>query len=142
LYTTFFKYWSYAYKIPAKHAGKILDMEGGDIHRITRFVKYVYVFKRDFPDKNIVRMSVNYVTHGEIWYLRKLLLNIPTYSLENLKYVYGTTYTTFHGAAVARGYVTDVTEALECFNESVRILTPAELRSLDSTRFHHNKYIQ
>jgi hypothetical protein len=130
LYTEFFKYWKYGYKIPAKHKNKPLNQLHGDIHEIRKLVNIYYIYKRDRPNDHIVRMSINYVQHGEIWYLRRLLLNIPTYSLESLRYFNYVEYNTFQESAVARGYVSDVTEALLCFNESREISTPMELRSL------------
>jgi hypothetical protein len=130
LYTEFNKFWKYGKVIPAKHLNKTMNLDGGDIFLITRFVYNLYIFKRDKPENNIVRMSINYIQHGEIWYLRRSLLNIPTYSLENLKYFEYVSYDTFQQAAIARGYVSDVTDALLCFNESRYILTEQQLRSL------------
>ena len=131
LYTDFFKTWKYGYKLPAKHFSKPLNQPNGDVHLIpTRFVKPLYIFKREKPEDIIVRMSVNYIQHGEIWYLRRLLLNVATYSLESLKTVKYISYQTFQEAAVKRGLVSDETEAIDCFNESIQISTPPLLRQL------------
>ena len=132
LFTEFFKTWKYGYEknIPAKHKNKPMNQPHGDIHKITKFIKDVYIYKRNNPADNIVRMGICYVKHGEIWYLRRLLLNLPTYSLEALRVVNNVEYPTFQQAAIERGYVSDVTEALLCFNEVKITLTPPQLRSL------------
>jgi len=126
----FFKFWRYSYTIPAKYQHYNLDHYHPDFFVIRKFIKYIYVFKREKPERNIVRMSINYVRHGEIWYLRKLLLNIPTYFLHDYKYYNSILYNTFQESAIARGYVNDNTAALHCFNESKQFLTPNQLRSL------------
>ena len=132
LYTEFFKEWKYGYEttIPARHKDKLLDQPNGDIHKITKFTKVVYIYRRNNPADHIVRMGICYVKHGEIWYLRRMLLNYATYSLEALRVVRHIEYPTFQEAAIERGLVSDVTEALDCFNEVKDTLTPGQLRSL------------
>jgi hypothetical protein len=75
-------------------------------------------------------MSINYLKHGEIFYLRILLLNIPTYLLDDLKCHDFIRYNTFQQSAVAKGYITHDTAALRCFHESKNYLTPHQLRAL------------
>jgi hypothetical protein len=71
-----------------------------------------------------------YITAGEIWYLRILLLHCPAYRFETLLHVDGTNYKSFQAAAVARRLVTNVDEALCCYNDASAFSTPHELRML------------
>ena len=132
LHTEFFKDWKYGYEstIPARHRNKPMDEANGDIHKITKFTTVVYIYRRNNPADHIVRMGICYVKHGEIWYLRRMLLNYATYSLEALRVVRHIEYPTFQEAAIECGLVSDVTEALDCFNEVKDTLTPGQLRSL------------
>ena len=130
LYTEFFKKWRYNSTVPAKYKDKPINVQNGDVYLLTQLIKPIYIFKRDKPEKNIVRMSINYLRHGEIWYLRLLLLKLPTYLLDDLKCHDFIRYNTFQESAVAKGYITNDTAALHCFNESKNSLTPHQLRSL------------
>jgi hypothetical protein len=59
-FTEFFQEWKYGYKIPTKHSSKELNQPNGDVHSIpTRFVKPLYIFRRDKPNEVIVRMSTS-----------------------------------------------------------------------------------
>jgi hypothetical protein len=91
----------------------------------------VYVYKRLNPSDVIVRMAMNYITNGEIWYLRLLMLNFPMHGSIRDAYKFGgVSLGSFQAVAVARHLVTDLDEAERCFEESIVGSTPAELRSL------------
>jgi ATP-dependent DNA helicase PIF1 len=133
-YQEFFKYWTYSYKLPLRFKRKAPGIESG-YFRLNSFHKPVFLFKRVKPHENVVRMSMIYVTAGEIWYLRLLLLNIATYSFSHLKIVDGIHYTTFQSAAVARGLATEdqELEVVTCFTEAAQFSTSLELRRLFTT---------
>ena len=71
-----------------------------------------------------------YITAGEIWFLRILLLHCAAYRYETLRYVDGIEHRTFQEAAVARKLVKNLQEAIECYKEARQFSTPFELRML------------
>ena len=75
-------------------------------------------------------MSYTYTNQGEIWYLRLLLLNTTPRSYLEARTVNGTVFETFQQAALELNLVTDVTDALICFQQSLGMTTPYELRCL------------
>jgi hypothetical protein len=150
-YTAFFKLFDYSYAMPKRFDALLISVgrfptvdtfdfdAGGSIYtlqlshiRSSRGIcKDIYVYKRTNPNDVIVRMSMNYITNGEIWYLRLILLNYPIHGdLLNAYKFQGVTYDTFQEVAVQRHLVTSLTEAEQCFKESMEISSPAELRSL------------
>src|SRR5690606_24599958 len=76
------------------------------------------------------RMNTVYITAGEVWYLRLILLKRAVVSHEDARTVRGQIYDTFQEAAKALGYATDENEAWLCFNDSLGESTPSELRGL------------
>ena len=98
---------------------------------VTRFIRSpLYVYKRHKPESHIVRMGMVYVSAGEIWFLRLLLLNCPAFSYEGLRYVDDIEHQSFQAAAVARGLVKDLQQAYMCYDEARAFRTPFELRML------------
>ena len=73
-------------------------------------------------------MEMVYLTHGKIWYLRLMLLHNSPKNYKDAKTVNGIVYSSFQLAATAAGYVTDLTEAKECFLQMYLNSTPSELR--------------
>lgn len=59
-----------------------------------------------------------YVTAGEIWYLRLILLETSPRSYEDARTYRGVTYQTFQEAALAKGLVTESNVAVSCFRVS------------------------
>jgi hypothetical protein len=45
---------------------------------------YIYQWKNIDDGKHIVRMNTIYITAGEIWYVRLLLLHVVAYSFKDL----------------------------------------------------------
>jgi hypothetical protein len=74
-----------------------------------------------------------YVTAGEIWYLRLILLNRPIISFEDAytgpapDFI---RYYSFQEAAIKHEFVKDRHEAETCFQEALPISTPFQLRGL------------
>lgn len=65
-----------------------------------------YIFNRVKPEQSICRMGMLYLTAGEIWYLRLILLNKPVYSYTDARTVDNILYRTFQEAAIVLGYCT------------------------------------
>ena len=148
-YTTFFSKYEYDSKYPNRIRTTIRedfipesDEFNPDIHSIyhdmqaTETVstanreRRIYVYKRANSSDQIVRMGMVYVTAGEIWYLRLLLLNVAAISFDDLQTVNGIKYGTFQAAAIARGFVRDRNEAKICYREAWPTSTPPERRAL------------
>ena len=148
-YTTFFSRYEYDSKYPNRIRNTIHnqfipepDQFNPDIHSVyldtqatqTASSRYrerpIYVYERANFSDQIVRMGMVYVTAGEIWYLRLLLLNEPAFSFEDLKTVHGIQYDTFQAAAIAHGYVHDRNEAKICYIQAWPTSTPPERRRM------------
>jgi len=71
-----------------------------------------------------------YVTAGEIWYKRQLLIHRPCIYFKDMRTVDGADYTTFQEAAEATGLEHDQNEVVRCFEDTLHISTPAEKRGL------------
>jgi hypothetical protein len=132
-YTEFFAAWDYNPKLPARfHVGGTrhhLESEYLQI-RIPGVTKVMWLYKRMKPEDSVVRMSYVYITAGEIWYFRLILLNFPCLSFEDAMCFEGITYITMQESAIARGLFADESEAKVCFQEALVMSTPYELRSL------------
>jgi len=75
-------------------------------------------------------MEMLYITAGEIWYLRLLLLHCACVSFVDLRTVDGVTHRTFQEAAIAIGLVKSQNEVLLSFRDVMHISTPREKRGL------------
>jgi protein-disulfide isomerase-like protein with CxxC motif len=74
-----------------------------------------------------------YVTAGDIWYLRLILIHRPIISFDDAKTGKAPTFTkyrTFQEAAISHELVTDKNEAETCFREAMPHSTPNQLRGL------------
>ena len=69
-----------------------------------------------------------YLTIGEPWFLRLILLRKPATSFNELKTVNGLRFETFQDAAVKAGYVNNHLAAKLCFDELRHQKAPKELR--------------
>ena len=96
---------------------------------IIKGVQHHY-FRRRNDDQIVCRMNTIYITAGEVWYLRLILLNRVVINHEDARTVRGRTYETFQEAAKAAGYATDENEAWLCFTDSLVDASPAQLRGL------------
>jgi hypothetical protein len=90
----------------------------------------LWLYKRANPEDCIVRMSNVFITAGELWYFRLILLRVACSSFLDAKTVNGAVYDTFQAAAIARGLYSDHTEATMCYAEALTHSTPYQLRSL------------
>ena len=70
------------------------------------------------------------LTVGEKWYLRLLLMHLPSISFKDIKTYRNTTYETYQSTALAANLVDDENEALTAFQWALNYSTPAELRNL------------
>lgn len=96
----------------------------------------VYLFERTRID-SITRMEMLYITSGEIWYLRLILLNCTPISFADAMTHEGQRYRTFQEAAYARGLVTDGEEGRKSFEELAACCIASELRGLFSLMVLH-----
>jgi len=144
-YTEFFDLYDYGYNYPKKY----LNMNGvnkNDIELIYNNVfnisdkcldilkssksKNLYIYKRINSDRSITRMSMVYVYMGEIYYLRLLLLNVPTFGYDELLYYDNIKFTSFQLAAMARNLVLNEKLGYDCFKEAAQFSTAFERRNL------------
>jgi hypothetical protein len=93
--------------------------------------KTYYLINRSPSQKLCVRINVVYKTSGEIFYLRQLLINYPTYSFKNLLTVDSITYSTFQSATFARGLNhCDKQNAIDTYSEALLDHTPTQMLNL------------
>lgn len=125
-YTAFFQKWIYKLSAPRKSSAQYCYEISIPFHTTN---KRVFVVRRKQNGENIVvRMATVYITAGEPWYLRLLLLRKPASSFQDLLTVNGVAFTRFQDAAVKEGYVYDHTAAKICFDEMRHLKAPYELR--------------
>ena len=130
------------------------NLNGYFIITIPLLRRDLYLQRRSDSSTTIIRMEMLYITaghvftflnssicfikiirstytlQGEIWYLRLLLLHTAPSSYVNARTVNGIVHDTFQRAALELNLVTDVTDALVCFQQSLGMATPYELRCL------------
>jgi hypothetical protein len=132
-YTDFFCLWDISKSLPVrfKPRGKLHDRTDCYFQiTVPGIQHYLWLYKRANPEDCVVRMSNVFITAGELWYLRLILLNVPCGSFLDAKTVNGVVYDTFQAAAIARGLYSDNTEAIMCYTEALTHSTPYQLRSL------------
>lgn len=78
----------------------------------------------------IFRFNILFITAGQIWYVRLLLLHRTARSFEDLRTVDGIILPSFVEAAKAHGLLDIENEAELCLDEQRTYCTPAELRAL------------
>ena len=98
--------------------------------RIQGLAKVVYICPRANVTNTKTRIGMLYVTAGEIWYERQLLIHRPCISFKDMRSVDGAEYPTFQETAEASGLVHDQNEVVRCFEDILHISTPAEKRGL------------
>jgi hypothetical protein len=70
-------------------------------------------------------------THGDVYYLRLILLTRPAASFTDARTVNGQVFASYQEAAVAAGLLNDTTEGLLAMKEAVETLrTPHQIRTL------------
>jgi len=124
-YTVFFNDFKWGCSIGARHQNEDLAHLTA-CFRITiqQINKLVYIWRRDAYKRIITCMEIIYVTAGEIWYLRLLLLHQACFSYVNLKTINILTRQTFQEAVVALGIGNSQNEELLSFRDVMHISTP------------------
>lgn len=127
-FTDFFQKWTFKYK----GATDEMTFKSYELQiPILPKSKRIWVVKRRNEGKSvIVRMNSVYITMGEIWYIRLLLLHKAAVSMIDLKTVQGVICKSFQDAAIKEGFVDDSLAAKLCFCEFRELQTPSELRTL------------
>jgi hypothetical protein len=89
----------------------------------------IFICRRVDPSKIIVRMEMNYINHGEIFYFRLILLKRAIKDI-NDAYTdqFGVIHPTFQQAAIYRGYIQSLEDTKAQFIEFASISSPWELR--------------
>ena len=89
----------------------------------------IFICRRVDPSKIIVRMEMNYINHGEIFYFRLILLKRAIKDI-NDAYTdqFGVVHPTFQQAAICRGYIQSLEDTKKQFIEFASISSPWELR--------------
>jgi len=130
-YTEFFDLYTYDKRLPEWHKNRP-DMNGIKWWQIEYPNKLkTYVFKRQDPHRNIVRMQMLYPNIGELYWIRTLLLNRPSRSFEALRTSPGNVrHALFQECAQELGLASEEAEATMCFSDAMVDSTPRELRSL------------
>lgn len=91
----------------------------------------MHVKLRDPSRPHLSRIQSVHISHGELFYLRTLLLTRPGTSWIDLRTIDGVVYTSFQAACVVLGLFADKNEAHFCMQEAVDTLrTPYQLRIL------------
>ena len=130
-YTEFFNEYKWGYRRGAHHRNENLDTSTTCFKiTIQGINKPIFIWKRDTSKRCITRMEMIYITAGEIWYLRLLLLHCECFSFIELRTIQGVIYTTFQESAVALGLVNSQNEVLISFRDVMHISTPSEKRGL------------
>ena len=126
-YTEFFNTYRVDRKLPNKYANRP-DLEHIEYFTVIIQSKLIYIFLRSRKD-TITRMEMSYLNHGEIFYLRLILLKRAVRNYDDaLTDGNGKKYKTFQLAAIEQGYVNNIKETIEQFNEFAVISTGKELR--------------
>ena len=90
--------------------------------------KRYYVCERKYKN-SITRMEMCYINHGEIYYLRLILLKRPVLNYDDaFTGPDGKKYNTFQQSAISHGYIHNINDTIEQFKELLVISTPFELR--------------
>lgn len=126
-YAEFFQHWIYKTTLPRNNIQQNYEISVP----FNNTNKTLFIVRRKNNGNDVVvRMGTLYVTMGEPWYLRLLLLRKATTSFKQLLTVNDMQFARFQDAAVKEGYVNDHTAAKICFNEMRNLKTPNELRVL------------
>ena len=88
-----------------------------------------YITPRD-TEYVICRMGMIYITAGEPFYLRQLILNRTGRTFDDFKTVVDITLPTYQDACYALGIIEAKEEAKLCLEQNILFATPSELRSL------------
>jgi hypothetical protein len=127
-YTQFYNTYRVDSKLSMKYA-KRPDLLHVEYFTIVIQSKLIYIFPRQRKDR-ITRMEMCYLRHGEIFYLRLILLKRPVLSFEDaLTDQDGTKHKKFQLSAIAQGYVHNVADAIAQFTEFAAFSTGYQLRS-------------
>ncbi len=138
-YCEFFHHWDYGYQYPKcfKDINEDLPHPAEGLYRllVPGVKKIVWLYKRAFPEKSIVRMSYLHITAGGVWYLRQLLLAYPAHSFQDLLTATDhnnneVIHKSFQHSAIAHGLFMSETEGEMSFKESIKFGSPRELRAL------------
>ena len=79
----------------------------------------MHVVQRDPSRPHLSRLQSVHVSHGELFYLRSLLLSRPGISWEDLRTVHGAVHLSFQAACITLGLFADKDEAQVCMQEAV-----------------------
>lgn len=100
-------------------------------HRTAKGAPPMHVVQRDPSRPHLSRLQSVHISHGELFYLRILLLSKPGNSWEDLRTVGNTVHPSFQSACIALGLFADRDEAHFCMQEAIDTLrTPHQLRIL------------
>jgi hypothetical protein len=127
-YTEFFNIYRVDVKLPKKYSNRA-DLLNIEYFTIKINSQLLYIFQRQRKDK-ITRMEMCYLNHGEIFYLRLILLKRPVICFEDaLTDEDGIQHEKFQLAAIAQGFVQNVEHSIAQFAEFAAISTGKQLRS-------------
>ena len=130
-FTEFFNEYKWGYSQGARNRNENLALSNICFTIVIQNItKPIFIWKRDKGIRSITRMEMLYITAGEIWCLRLLLLHCACVSFVDLRTVDGITHRTFQEAAIAIGLVKSQNEVLLSFRDVMHISTPREKRGL------------
>ena len=126
-YTQFFNTYRVDKKLPKKYANRP-DLENKEYFTIYINRTLLYIFLRTRKD-TITRMEMCYLNHGEIYYLRLILLKRPVRNFEDAYTDQdGILHEKFQLSAIAQGYVHDLQTSIEQFTEQAAFCVGRQLR--------------
>jgi len=125
----FFTSYTYYKEVP-KNLSKLKDHVNGyfTIKHPTSRMK-MYICRRQHSDC-IIRLQNLYITSGDIWFLRLIMLSVPCSSFVEARTCGDIVFSCFQTAAVARGFVTDYDQAEKCYVQHMDQSFASEMRGL------------
>jgi hypothetical protein len=87
-----------------------------------------YICKRQISEC-IIRVQNLFITSGDIWYLRLIMVKSAVKSFEDAltDHDHNIRYSSFQAAAVAKGFVTEINQAMLCYRQHMETSYAREL---------------
>jgi hypothetical protein len=135
-YTDFFNTYRVDSKLPKRYANR-RHLQDTEYFNIIIHNKELFIFPRQRKN-TITRMEMCYLNHGEIFYLRLILLKRNVISFDDAFLdENGKMHETFQSAAIAWGFVHHVQHCIDQFAEFALISHGKQLRSYFSLMMAH-----
>jgi hypothetical protein len=128
----FFRSYTHSRRKPVRLANLRSEVNGFFVITHPKTKEISYISRRQTSDC-IIRIQNLFISSGDIWFLRLIMVKCAVISFLDARTVNGICYTNFQLAAVARGLVTERDHAFECYRQHMTEATASELRGLFSS---------